>query len=505
MKSKYLIKKLSVLLTSVLLVPFFSIPASADTKGVGDVSNAMIYGPSAPIGDIITQLATRDDSTKTIAAPFPINFFGTKHEGLCMTTNGGVYPVATSTSSCSNQYDKNLENLALESSAPIIAALAADLDMGVDITDGINTYSGSAIDGPGDGFGIPTNMYQGTTTINGRDAWVLTWYRVAFYDLNADQTPPFTGSATFQIVLIKKDTVDGTNVGYDFDIQFNYGSITIASDGYLSTDPTTECNPSGNIDPNSQDYKTCRWGVGWSNFEPGTADAYELFPNTASNDLIDSNTVSGLVYNNLNAPDVLGRYTFSMVDGETRGFEEPSMGGSSSGEAGFTWVGDQLITCPSPNPWTKEQLGFAKNIKPVLASAENSVGKTITQSSYDALKKSGVVFDTASKKVSTATEILPLYGCKDKLLSGKLNQPIQFIAGGYTLQSDAHGYINTADQKWHDINGVTLYTNTAAFMNIIKFTKTGKYVIVLTEQPETSRGLIPTYGIRSIRFVINIK
>ena len=168
------------------------------------------------------------------------------------------------------------------------------------------------------------------------------------------------------------------------------------------------------------------------------------------------------------------------------------------------WVGAQSISCPAPNPWVKEQLGFASNVKPVFVSAENTVGKTITQGSYDSLKSSGVVFDTVSTKVSTATETLPIYGCKDKLLSGKVNQPIQFIAGGYTLQSDAHGYINTADLKWHDTNGVTLYTNTAAFMHTIKFTKTGKYVVVLTEQPDTSRGLIPTYGVRSVRFVINI-
>jgi uncharacterized delta-60 repeat protein len=172
--------------------------------------------------------------------------------------------------------------------------------------------------------------------------------------------------------------------------------------------------------------------------------------------------------------------------------------------AGFPWVGAQSTSCPAPNPWVKEKLGFATNAKPVLSSAENSVGKTITQSSYDALKTSGVAFDTVSKKVSTATETLPIYGCKDKLLSGKINQPIQFIAGGYTLQSDAHGYINTADQKWHDINAVTLYTNTAAFMHTVKFTKAGKYVVVLTEQPDTSGGLIPTYGVRSIRFVINV-
>jgi len=177
---------------------------------------------------------------------------------------------------------------------------------------------------------------------------------------------------------------------------------------------------------------------------------------------------------------------------------------SISSVSALTWVGAQSITCPAPNPWVKEQLGFATNAKPVLVLAENTVGKTITQTSYDALKTSGVMFDTVSNKVSTATETLPLYGCKDKLLSGRVNQPIQFIAGGYTLQSDAHGYINTADLKWHDTNSVTLYTNTAAFLHTIKFTKTGKYVVVLTEQPDTSKGLIPTYGVRSVRFVINI-
>jgi uncharacterized delta-60 repeat protein len=177
---------------------------------------------------------------------------------------------------------------------------------------------------------------------------------------------------------------------------------------------------------------------------------------------------------------------------------------SSTSISSSSWVGAQSISCPSPNPWVKEKLGFASNAKPVLVSAENTIGKTITQGSYDALRSSGVVFDTVSTKVSTATETLPIYGCKDKLLSGKVNQPIQFIAGGYTLQTDAHGYINTADLKWHDTNSVTLYTNTAAFMHTVKFTNPGKYVVVLTEQPDTSRGLIPTYGVRSVRFVINI-
>jgi uncharacterized delta-60 repeat protein len=211
--------------------------------------------------------------------------------------------------------------------------------------------------------------------------------------------------------------------------------------------------------------------------------------------LIQSNgyiVVAGFSFNGANQDFAVVRYSANSSSSE------------SNSDSSFPWVGVQAITCPAPNPWVKEQLGFATNAKPVLVSSENSVGKTITQGSYDALKSSGVLFDTVSNKVSTATETLPIYGCKDKLLSGKVNQPIQFIAGGYTLQSDAHGYINTTDLKWHDTNGVTLYTNTAAFMHTIKFTQKGKYVVVLTEQPDTGRGLIPTYGVRSIRFVINI-
>jgi uncharacterized delta-60 repeat protein len=204
-------------------------------------------------------------------------------------------------------------------------------------------------------------------------------------------------------------------------------------------------------------------------------------------------------------------YEFAVVRylGSSSGGGGGSGGGGSGGDnpvaLDFPWVGDQSISCPEANPWINEKLDFAKNVKPVKADAENSVGRTITQDSFESLKSSGVLFDTDSKKVTTATETLPDFGCKDRLLSGKVDQPIQFIAGGYTLQSDAHGYINTADLIWHDINEVTLTKNTAAFMHTIKFTKTGKYMVVLTEQPDTSAGISPTYGARSIRFVINIK
>lgn len=108
--------------------------------------------------------------THTIAAPWPLNFFGDKFDGICITTNGGVYPVATGTTTCSDEFDRDLENLALESSAPMIAVLAVDVNL-----DACDTIRDTARDGAGDGFGKPCEMYLDTAaTIGGRDAVVVT-------------------------------------------------------------------------------------------------------------------------------------------------------------------------------------------------------------------------------------------------------------------------------------------------------------------------------------------
>jgi len=82
---------------------------------------------------VVTAITNSDDRSTTIASPFPLNFFGQTMRGLCLTTNGTVSPVATPTSSCSNEYDVDLKELAEDSSAPIIAALANDGDPGNDV------------------------------------------------------------------------------------------------------------------------------------------------------------------------------------------------------------------------------------------------------------------------------------------------------------------------------------------------------------------------------------
>ncbi len=159
---------------ALVLVVTNPLIASAATPGVGDVSDAMRYDVAGPIGTPLAGLSGTDDQTQTVAAPFPINFFGTASSGICVTTNGGFYPVPTAADSCSDTYDLDLENLALQSQAAMIAALASDLNLG------------NCADNTFDGFGIPCEIYFGTTTVAGRDAFVITWYRVPMYTSNND-------------------------------------------------------------------------------------------------------------------------------------------------------------------------------------------------------------------------------------------------------------------------------------------------------------------------------
>lgn len=301
---------LAALVTVTALVIGAPLAASAATPGVGDVSDAVRYDVAGPFGAPIADLSGEDDDTETLTAPFPINFFGTTSAGLCITTNGGFYPVPTDTDSCNNGYDEDVENLAISSDASMIAALAADIDLD------------NCVDNTTDGWGIPCEIYFGTTTIDGRDAFVITWYRVSMYEGENDESL----DNTFQIVIIKKATGDDI-VGWDFDIEFNYATVTDGEDGYSAEDPTEECEGAeGNPD--------CRWGIGWANYlggDPEEADGYELFASTPVENLLDG-APTALVSNSLNSA-VLGRYTFGMVGGVTVGFAIPQMGPAAAAPA----------------------------------------------------------------------------------------------------------------------------------------------------------------------------
>jgi len=485
-----------------LVSPVFIQPASA--AGVGDVTDAMIYGPTAPIGTLVAGLSREDDDIEKVSAPFPINFFGGKKTALCISTNGVVYPLTAISDSCSNEYDQNLEKLALSSRAPVIAALATDIDLGEDINDGTTTYTGTETDG----FGIPTNIYFGSTTIGGRDAVVITWYRVGFNERNfSSDGGEVAGSVTFQIVLIKRASGDEAS-GFDFDIQYNMGTLTIASDGYKSTRVTRGCDSTRNLDSTNAEYDTCRWGIGVSNYTAGPpeiSDPYELFPDTSTRLLVDDGGATALVRNSLNS-DIAGRYEFAMVGGVVQGFSKPSMGNSrSTGGTSFSWVGEASTTCPELNPGQKELLATANKIKPRAIVAKNIVGKNISKNDLDKLANSKVIFNTQAKTVKTATTVLPKLGCRDHMVKVKVKQPIQFIVGGFNLQSNAQGYLKSPDGRWHNLSATTLSEDTAAFLYPLQFTKKGTYVVVLTQQPAISEAkTLPVLGFNTARFKVEV-
>jgi len=243
------VKGVMVALAVAALTLITAAPAMAGPAH--DVSDAMRYGATAPLGDVIEDLVGEDDATHSVAAPWPINFFGETYGGLCITTNGGVYPVADGSSSCSDEYDQSVEELANESSAPLIAVLAADTDLGE-----CDDARVAQRDGAGDGFGRPCTIYLDTdATIDGRDAVVITWYRVSQYEGENDETL----ENTYQLVLIKLPTADGDTVGYDIDFEFNYGTLTDGEDGYSSETPADECESLT---------EDCRWGIGIANYVP---------------------------------------------------------------------------------------------------------------------------------------------------------------------------------------------------------------------------------------------
>jgi len=404
---------ITVALATSLFTVFGATAANAAGPGYGDVSDAMVYGPTTPLGSPLADLKGQDDASTTFAAPWAINFFGTKYLGLCVTTNGTISPVLTAADTCSDEYDYDLENLALLSGAPVIAALALDLDPSdtlwvpgvaistlaiasnvatvttasahpfangdtaymyfpngdptfdnsdqnrvitfvsatsftfvtvrpdeaqravVGATASVGPYDDTLHDTGTDGladdsFGAVKAVYYGTTTIGGKPAFVVTWYRVPTHD---GYNSPLL-SNTLQVVMIQEPTANAATAGYDFTIQINIGTATDNDDGYEASDGSTSCDadPDGGIED-------CRWGMGWADFDGGadpdtsgddTATPFELFAASPINDLVDSGGVTSLVRNRLNS-EVLGRYTWQMIGGVTTGFAVPTMNGLDAG------------------------------------------------------------------------------------------------------------------------------------------------------------------------------
>lgn len=332
------------LLTSVILALIY--PSVAGAKPLGDASDtssAVRYDTSGArkvYGKVAADLFDTDDEGEKFLLPFPINFFGAMRTHACVTTNGGIFPTDSS-SSCDDEYDEGLGDLALSADDPFMAVLALDLDLGEDllllpdgsagnrnaddllgsfngttavgnlssevvtvqyvghgliagdsvtfvgtntVLDGQN-YAVTVIDNDNFSISVPgitdldpgssltvisdgewaysngvgtRGVYVGNTTIDGRPAFVVTWYRTP----HNDDDNPDDRSSTLQLVLIKKDTGDDT-IGWDFDIEYNMGSMTDDEDGYNVEDPTDECGAWPSY-PDDDQRATCRWAMGFA-------------------------------------------------------------------------------------------------------------------------------------------------------------------------------------------------------------------------------------------------
>lgn len=106
-----------------------AVPASA--AGVGDISAAVLYEASSPVGAILEGLDDEDDDEQTIALPFPVNYNGVVANAVCVTTNGYIVPVATLADGCSSSaYDESLIEGATAINSSTIGVLLHDIDTG---------------------------------------------------------------------------------------------------------------------------------------------------------------------------------------------------------------------------------------------------------------------------------------------------------------------------------------------------------------------------------------
>jgi hypothetical protein len=165
-----------------------------------------------------------------------------------------------------------------------------------------------------DGYGAIGQIYFGTTTVDGRAAMVVSWYRIGMY---ADDNPKVRTS-TIQLVLVQKATGNGT-AGWDFDVEFNYGAMTDDEDGYAApnynANGTTEGSTAGSwtadpTDPNGgRAPANARWGIGWASYREITDAQNWKIEYCASKCLI---TITTLADHGLKAGDLIN---FNDVNG----------------------------------------------------------------------------------------------------------------------------------------------------------------------------------------------
>ncbi|MHC4497499.1 MAG: right-handed parallel beta-helix repeat-containing protein, partial [Planctomycetota bacterium] len=213
--------------------------------------------------------ANDDRSTGLVDIGFEINFFGLMYDQLYVNNNGNVTFDA-------NMWEFTPWGLTTNIGRRIIAPYFADVDTR---PDDANTGAGAL-------------TRYGTGTVNGHNAFGVTWIDVGYYYVHWDKLN------SFQMILIdRSDRAPG-----DFDIEFNYeeiewetGDASLGQDGFGGDSAR----------------------AGFSNGTGELGTFYEFEYSGVHGAFLDSNSTTGLIYNNRNS-SIPGRYIFT-VEGGTPG------------------------------------------------------------------------------------------------------------------------------------------------------------------------------------------
>ncbi len=192
-----------------------------------------------------------DGSTGIVPMGFTINFYSHTHTALYVNNNGNV----TFDSPLSAYTPISLASLGIE----VIAPFWADVDTRNPNSDVVK---------------------YGTGTVNGYAAFGVDWVNVGYYSMHADEL------LSCQMVIIDRSDIA---MG-DFDLEFNYEKVQWQWGDVSVGDPPR------------------------AGFAASSQNSYELPGSGVNGAFMDTNTVTGLIYNSLNS-STPGRYAFLFRDG----------------------------------------------------------------------------------------------------------------------------------------------------------------------------------------------
>lgn len=206
------------------------------------------------------QVARNDDgSSAAVSLPFILNFYGKKQSKIYVNNNGNVTfdaPLSTFT-----------PFVITADTPPIIAPFFADVDTRPS-TSGITSY--------------------GVTTFGGRPAFCVNWRRVGYYNSRVDKRNDF------QLLLVN------SNSSGDFDIVFNYGSVTWET---------------GSASGGVNGFGGTPAGAGFSNGDGNLAHFVQLAGSLQAGAFLNGALNTALSTTSNLTPAVPGRYVFHIASG----------------------------------------------------------------------------------------------------------------------------------------------------------------------------------------------